>query len=66
MLGIYILSISLPTFHLFNFETVFLSNFRDILDPFSNDILLQRLSYTYTALYITYRLTMLKLSIEFI
>ena len=35
----YILLVSLPTFHLLNFEIVFLESFQDIMNPFSDDIL---------------------------
>jgi hypothetical protein len=35
----YILLVSLSTFHLLNFETVFLENFQDVIDPFSNDMI---------------------------
>jgi len=33
----YILLVSLPTFHLLNFEMILLENFQDIMDPFTNE-----------------------------
>ena len=36
---VYVLLVSLPTFHLLNFEMVFLESFQDIMSPFTNDVL---------------------------
>jgi hypothetical protein len=39
MLRISILLVSLPTFHILNFEMVLPGSFQDVKDPSSNDIL---------------------------
>jgi hypothetical protein len=36
---VYVLLVSLPTFHLLNVEMVFLESFQDIMSPFTNDVL---------------------------